>query len=86
MAKCHMRNGVVASIQVYLDQGWLYFKARYKKTNLGGYPSNVKGWKSKFFFVSMSGRWYSKGPDVMGHSRSVLIFIIIFALLKLLKS
>ncbi|GFY93766.1 cytochrome P450, family 81, subfamily H, polypeptide 1 [Actinidia rufa] len=34
------------------DQGWLYFKARYKKTLLGGYPSNVKGWKSKFFFVS----------------------------------
>ncbi|GFY99327.1 hypothetical protein Acr_13g0007280 [Actinidia rufa] len=34
------------------DQGWLYFKARNKKTLLGGYPSNVKGWKSKFFFVS----------------------------------
>ncbi|GFZ01919.1 hypothetical protein Acr_15g0005280 [Actinidia rufa] len=34
------------------DQGWLCFKARYKKTLLGGYPSNVKGWKSKFFFVS----------------------------------
>ncbi|GFS31359.1 hypothetical protein Acr_00g0016890 [Actinidia rufa] len=29
-----------------------YFKARYKKTLLGGYPNNVKGWKSKFFFVS----------------------------------
>ncbi|GFZ18491.1 hypothetical protein Acr_27g0002300 [Actinidia rufa] len=27
-------------------------QARYKKTLLGGYPSNVKGWKSKFFFVS----------------------------------
>ncbi|GFS32824.1 hypothetical protein Acr_00g0024890 [Actinidia rufa] len=35
-----------------LDQGWLYFKARNKKVLLGGYPSNVKGWKSKFFFVS----------------------------------
>ncbi|GFZ06998.1 hypothetical protein Acr_18g0011680 [Actinidia rufa] len=35
-----------------LDQGWLYFKARNKKTLLGGYPSNVKGWKSKFFFVT----------------------------------
>ncbi|GFY89241.1 hypothetical protein Acr_06g0011810 [Actinidia rufa] len=34
------------------DQGWLYFKARNKKVLLGGYPSNVKGWKSKFFFVS----------------------------------
>ncbi|GFY84217.1 hypothetical protein Acr_03g0009910 [Actinidia rufa] len=32
------------------DQGWLYFKARNKKVLLGGYPSNVKGWKSKFFF------------------------------------
>ncbi|GFZ01056.1 hypothetical protein Acr_14g0006910 [Actinidia rufa] len=30
----------------------MYFKARYKKTLLGGYLSNVKGWKSKFFFVS----------------------------------
>ncbi|PSS15969.1 hypothetical protein CEY00_Acc13462 [Actinidia chinensis var. chinensis] len=35
-----------------LDQAWLYFKARNKKALLGGYPSNVKGWKSKFFFVS----------------------------------
>ncbi|GFZ09933.1 hypothetical protein Acr_21g0005320 [Actinidia rufa] len=34
------------------DQGWLYFKTRNKKVLLGGYPSNVKGWKSKFFFVS----------------------------------
>ncbi|GFY89060.1 hypothetical protein Acr_06g0010000 [Actinidia rufa] len=34
------------------DQGWLYFKARNKKVLLGGYPSNVKEWKSKFFFVS----------------------------------
>ncbi|GFY81103.1 hypothetical protein Acr_01g0009120 [Actinidia rufa] len=34
------------------DQGWLYFKARNKKVLVGGYPSNVKGWKSKFFFVS----------------------------------
>ncbi|GFZ19762.1 hypothetical protein Acr_28g0004670 [Actinidia rufa] len=34
------------------DQGWLYFKARNKRVLLGGYPSNVKGWKSKFFFVS----------------------------------
>ncbi|GFS34946.1 hypothetical protein Acr_00g0036920 [Actinidia rufa] len=32
--------------------GWLYFKAKNKKVLLGGYPSNVKGWKSKFFFVS----------------------------------
>ncbi|GFY92469.1 hypothetical protein Acr_08g0008650 [Actinidia rufa] len=34
------------------DQGWLYFKARNKKVLLGGYPNNVKGLKSKFFFVS----------------------------------
>ncbi|GFZ15862.1 hypothetical protein Acr_25g0002710 [Actinidia rufa] len=34
------------------NQGWLYFKARNKKTLLGGYPSNVKGWKSKLFFVT----------------------------------
>ncbi|GFS36166.1 hypothetical protein Acr_00g0044420 [Actinidia rufa] len=34
------------------DQGWLYFKARNKKVLLGGYPNNVKGWKSNFFFVS----------------------------------
>ncbi|GFY92423.1 hypothetical protein Acr_08g0008190 [Actinidia rufa] len=27
-------------------------EARNKKVLLGGYPSNVKGWKSKFFFVS----------------------------------
>ncbi|GFS30908.1 hypothetical protein Acr_00g0014680 [Actinidia rufa] len=38
------------------DQGWLYFKARNKKTLLGGYPSNVKEWKSKFFFV-LSNEW-----------------------------
>ncbi|GFZ05830.1 hypothetical protein Acr_17g0014020 [Actinidia rufa] len=30
---------------------WRVFKQN-KKTLLGGYPSNVKGWKSKFFFVS----------------------------------
>ncbi|GFS34931.1 hypothetical protein Acr_00g0036810 [Actinidia rufa] len=28
-----------------------YFKARNKKVLLGGYPSNVKGWKSKLFFI-----------------------------------
>ncbi|GFZ19668.1 hypothetical protein Acr_28g0003730 [Actinidia rufa] len=33
------------------DSGWLYFKARSKKTLLGGYPGNVKGWKKKFFFI-----------------------------------
>ena len=34
------------------DSGWLYFKARLKRTLLGRYPSNVKGWKKKFFFIS----------------------------------
>ncbi|GFZ19674.1 hypothetical protein Acr_28g0003790 [Actinidia rufa] len=30
------------------DQGWLYFKAKLKKILLGGYPSDVKGWKKRF--------------------------------------
>ncbi|GFS31863.1 hypothetical protein Acr_00g0019600 [Actinidia rufa] len=34
------------------NQGWLYFKARPKKALLKGYPSNIKGWKEKNFFVS----------------------------------
>ncbi|GFS46080.1 hypothetical protein Acr_00g0100020 [Actinidia rufa] len=34
------------------NSGWLYFKARPRKTLLGGYPCNVKGWKKKFFFIS----------------------------------
>ncbi|GFZ06468.1 hypothetical protein Acr_18g0006380 [Actinidia rufa] len=34
------------------DQGWLYFKARNKKVLFEGYPSNVKRWKRKFFFIS----------------------------------
>ncbi|GFZ12852.1 hypothetical protein Acr_23g0012370 [Actinidia rufa] len=43
------------------DQGWLYFKARNKKVLLGGYPSNVKGWKSKFFLSPvMNGRFLRK--------------------------
>ena len=29
------------------DSRWLYFKTRPSKTLLGGYPSNVKGWKRK---------------------------------------
>ncbi|GFS39127.1 hypothetical protein Acr_00g0061240 [Actinidia rufa] len=34
------------------DSGWLYFRARPKRTLFGDYLSNVKGWKKKFFFVS----------------------------------
>ncbi|GFS31549.1 hypothetical protein Acr_00g0018040 [Actinidia rufa] len=51
------------------DQGWLYFKARNKKVLLGGYPSNVKGWKSKFFFVSGDEWEIPKGTSREGAPR-----------------
>ncbi|GFZ02364.1 hypothetical protein Acr_15g0009720 [Actinidia rufa] len=34
------------------DSGWYYFKARPKKNLFRGSPSNVKGWKTRFFFAS----------------------------------
>ncbi|GFY88876.1 hypothetical protein Acr_06g0008160 [Actinidia rufa] len=34
------------------DSGWLYFKARWGRNLLKGSSSNVKGWKTRFFFVS----------------------------------
>ncbi|GFY87786.1 hypothetical protein Acr_05g0014250 [Actinidia rufa] len=34
------------------DSGWYYFKARPEKNLLRGSPSNVKGWKPRFFFAS----------------------------------
>ncbi|GFY88245.1 hypothetical protein Acr_06g0001850 [Actinidia rufa] len=34
------------------DSGWYYFKARLEKNLLRGSPSNVKGWKTRFFFAS----------------------------------
>ncbi|GFY96664.1 hypothetical protein Acr_11g0009700 [Actinidia rufa] len=34
-----------------LESMWLYFKARSGKNILKGAPSNVKGWKRRFFFV-----------------------------------
>ncbi|GFS33373.1 hypothetical protein Acr_00g0028010 [Actinidia rufa] len=34
------------------DSGWYYFKARPDKNLLRGFPSNVKGWKTRFFFAS----------------------------------
>ncbi|GFZ04576.1 hypothetical protein Acr_17g0001480 [Actinidia rufa] len=34
------------------DSGWYYFKARPEKNLLRGSPSNVKGWKTRFFFAS----------------------------------
>ncbi|GFS45974.1 hypothetical protein Acr_00g0099280 [Actinidia rufa] len=51
------------------DQGWLYFKARNKKVLLGGYPSNVKGWKSKFFFVSGNEWEIPEGTSRKGTAR-----------------
>ncbi|GFS31526.1 hypothetical protein Acr_00g0017870 [Actinidia rufa] len=51
------------------DQDWLYFKARNKKVLLGGYPSNVKGWKSKFFFVSSDEWEIPKGTSREGAPR-----------------
>ncbi|GFS40550.1 hypothetical protein Acr_00g0069250 [Actinidia rufa] len=51
------------------DQGWLYFKARNKKVLLGGYPSNVKGWKSKFFFVSGDEWEIPEGTSRKGSAR-----------------
>ncbi|GFS30573.1 flavin containing amine oxidoreductase family [Actinidia rufa] len=51
------------------DQGWLYFKARNKKALLGGYPSNVKGWKSKFFFVSGDEWEIPEGTSLEGAPR-----------------
>ncbi|GFZ03460.1 hypothetical protein Acr_16g0000840 [Actinidia rufa] len=43
------------------DFGWLYFKMRPKRTLFGQYPSNVKGWKRKFFFVSGDNWEFPKG-------------------------
>ncbi|GFZ14653.1 hypothetical protein Acr_24g0008430 [Actinidia rufa] len=51
------------------DQGWLYFKARNKKVLLGGYPNNVKGWKSKFFFVSSDEWEIPEGTSRKGAAR-----------------
>ncbi|GFS34894.1 hypothetical protein Acr_00g0036660 [Actinidia rufa] len=34
------------------DSGWYYFKARPEKNLLRESPSNVKGWKTRFFFAS----------------------------------
>ncbi|GFZ08174.1 hypothetical protein Acr_19g0011110 [Actinidia rufa] len=34
------------------DSGWFYFKARPDKNLFRGSPSNVKGWKTRFFYAS----------------------------------
>ncbi|XP_057465950.1 uncharacterized protein LOC130755554 isoform X2 [Actinidia eriantha] len=52
----HIINNVVNNLSMLVcmstDSEWLYFKAIRKQTLLGWYPSNVKGWKKKFFFIS----------------------------------
>ncbi|GFZ03495.1 hypothetical protein Acr_16g0001190 [Actinidia rufa] len=58
------RNLFVLNKNPKSDHGWLYFKARSKKTLLGGYPNNVKGWKGKFFFALMSSPKGYPGPKV----------------------
>ena len=40
------------SLRPLPDSGWYYFKARLEKNLLRGSPSNVKGWKTRFFFAS----------------------------------
>ncbi|GFY89100.1 hypothetical protein Acr_06g0010400 [Actinidia rufa] len=40
------------SLSPLLDSGWFYFKARPDKNLFRGSPSNVKGWKTRFFFAS----------------------------------
>ncbi|GFZ03494.1 hypothetical protein Acr_16g0001180 [Actinidia rufa] len=45
------------------------WRARNKKTLLGGYPSNVKGWKSKFFFVSGDEWEFPEGSSQEGAPR-----------------
>ncbi|PSR92996.1 hypothetical protein CEY00_Acc27605 [Actinidia chinensis var. chinensis] len=63
------RNLFILNSNPKPDQGWLYFKARNKKTLLGGYPSNVKGWKSKFFFVSSNEWEFPEGSSREGALR-----------------
>ncbi|GFS43262.1 hypothetical protein Acr_00g0084430 [Actinidia rufa] len=43
------------------DSGWYYFKARPEKNLLRGSPSNVKGWKTRFFFASGDEWEFSSG-------------------------
>ncbi|GFY87780.1 hypothetical protein Acr_05g0014190 [Actinidia rufa] len=42
----------LAGLSPLPDSGWYYFKARPEKNLLRGSPSNVKGWKPRFFFAS----------------------------------
>ncbi|GFZ21686.1 hypothetical protein Acr_29g0008480 [Actinidia rufa] len=62
------------------DSGWYYFKARPEKNLLRGSPSNVKGWKTRFFFASgdewelaparLPARVYYEFPDLGEHQVS----------------
>ncbi|GFZ02199.1 hypothetical protein Acr_15g0008080 [Actinidia rufa] len=45
----------------YPIRGWYYFKARPEKNLLRGSPSNVKGWKTRFFFASGDEWEFSSG-------------------------
>ncbi|GFY95594.1 hypothetical protein Acr_10g0009790 [Actinidia rufa] len=63
MSLSEFRNLFSLNNNPKLDHGWLYFKARYKKTLLGGYPNNVKGWKKKFFFASREEWEFSEGSS-----------------------
>ncbi|GFZ19321.1 hypothetical protein Acr_28g0000260 [Actinidia rufa] len=49
------------SLSPLLDSGWYYFKARPEKNLLRGSPSNVKGWKTRFFFASGDEWEFSSG-------------------------
>ncbi|GFY88859.1 hypothetical protein Acr_06g0007990 [Actinidia rufa] len=53
--KRHMSCGefrCLYSLSPLPDSGWFYFKARPDKNLFRGSPSNVKGWKTRFFFAS----------------------------------
>ncbi|GFZ04989.1 hypothetical protein Acr_17g0005610 [Actinidia rufa] len=45
------------------DSGWLYFKVKLGHSLIGEYPSNVKGWKKKFFFVSNNDLEFAHGQS-----------------------
>ncbi|GFZ03492.1 hypothetical protein Acr_16g0001160 [Actinidia rufa] len=55
--KCHLSLNEFRCLYALLkglksESEWLYFKARPGKNILKGAPSNVMGWKKRFFFVS----------------------------------
>ena len=48
---CEFRHLFALFNNPRLNLGWIYFKARPRHILIGGYPSKVKGWKQKFFFI-----------------------------------